>query len=685
MPTVSVDQERFLATLGDKYTVDQFDKLCFQFGIELDEIVTASAPGERDSLKIDIPANRYDLLCHEGISRALLVYLDKIEVPKYRLVQPKELCQITISPDVAKIRPYFAGAILRNVTFTPENYASFIDLQDKLHQNLGRRRTLVSMGTHDLDTIQQPFSYEALPPKQIKFTPLNKTQELDGEELIKLYEQDRHISKYLSIIRDSPVYPVIYDSQRRVCSLPPLINSDHSKVTLNTKNLFIDMTATDQTKLTVALNILVAMFSVYCSEPFTIEPIRVIHPDGRVEITPDLSPRTTTATTSYINRCTGLDLNSTQIAEYLRRMGHAASVVDQETINVEVPITRSDILHECDLMEDVAVAYGFDNLPKRFPSTNTVAAPLPINKLSDILRRECAYSGWIEVLPLILCSHDENFAWLNRVDTGKKAITLENPKSLEYQIVRTSLLPGILKTIRENRKHALPLRVFEVSDVAFKSDAEEDAERCAKNERRLGAVWCDKSAAFEVVHGLLDRLMRILAVQRLSKANEGSAGAVKGAGYYIVEADDSTFFPGRAASIYYRPAPSSSIPATAAPTASLGALSDSDPAAVGAGTLPTDSASAPPSSSSSSAAPSKPAAATSSALDTVKSSLGAALKTVLPTSTSGSNSDSESSKAWNPATDVYIGQLGVLHPTVLEKFEIGFPCSAMEFNVEVFL
>ncbi|KAL9935462.1 hypothetical protein V8E36_005810 [Tilletia maclaganii] len=658
MPTVSVDQERFLATLGKSYTVDEFDKLCFQFGIELDEIVPASGPGERDTLKIDIPANRYDLLCHEGISRALLVYLGKIEAPKYTVVQPKELLEIRLSPEVAKIRPFFAGAILRNVTFTPENYASFIDLQDKLHQNLGRRRTLVSMGTHDLDTIQAPFSYEALPPKEIKFAPLNKTQVVDGEELMAMYEQDRHISKYLPIIRDSPVYPVIFDAQRRVCSLPPLINSDHSKVTLNTKNLFIDMTATDQTKLTFALNILVAMFSEYCSEPFTVEPIRVVMPSGEALVTPDLSPRSTVATTSYVNRCTGLSLLSEQIAEYLRRMGHAATAQDQEVVKVDVPITRPDILHECDLMEDVAVAYGFDNLPRQFPSTNTVAAPLPINKLSDILRRECAYAGWIEVLPLILCSHDENFAWLNRTDSGSTAITLENPKSLEYQIVRTSLLPGILKTVRENRKHALPLRVFEVSDVAFKSDAKEDAERCARNERRLGAVWCDKSAAFEVVHGLLDRIMRILAVQRLSKANAATA---KGPGYYIVEADDSTFFPGRAAAIYYRPAPAASSPATAAPTASLGALSDEKPAAVGAGaSLVTSAAKATDSSAT-------------SALDTVKTHLGAALGPVLP------------SKAWNPATDVQIGQLGVLHPSVLEKFEIGYPCSAMEFNVEVFL
>lgn len=108
---------------------------------------------------------------------------------------------------------------------------------------------------------------------------------------------------------------------------------------------------------------------------------------------------------------------------------------------------------------------------------------------------------------------------------------LENPKTAEYQVVRTSLLPGMLKTIRENRKHSLPMRTFEVSDVAFK-DEESDPERCAVNERRVAAVYCDKSAAFEVIHGLLDRLMRSLDVPRIQKGDTG-----KGKGYYITESD----------------------------------------------------------------------------------------------------------------------------------------------------
>lgn len=123
-------------------------------------------------------------------------------------------------------------------------------------------------------------------------------------------------------------------------------------------------------------------------------------------------------------------------------------------------------------MEDVGVAYGFNNLPRTSPNKSaTIGAPLPVQKLSDIVRHECAYSGWTEVMPLILCSHDENFAWLNREDDGKTAVKLANPKSAEYQVVRTSLLPGLLKTIRENKSIPLPLKIFETSDVVVKDDS----------------------------------------------------------------------------------------------------------------------------------------------------------------------------------------------------------------------
>ncbi|KAL6309522.1 hypothetical protein BKA93DRAFT_723109 [Sparassis latifolia] len=615
MPTVAVDKEDLWRRLCRAYTTEEFDRLMFEFGLELDEDTTEEVeaarkkglPVERPQLKIEVPANRYDLLCIEGISRALRVFLGLDKPPIYKLVYPKggkkDLITVTVAPETKQIRPYFACAVLRNVKFTQLSYDSFIDLQDKLHQNICRRRQFVAIGTHDLDTIIPPFRYEARPPKDIKFVPLNKNKAYTAEELMTLYESEKHIARYLHIIRDSPVYPIIYDTKDRVLSMPPIINSEHSKITLNTRNIFIDITATDETKLAIVANILTTMFSEYCEEPFAIEPCKVIFPDGTTRITPDLSYRPATAHASYINSCTGLKLNATEVASLLERMTlHAAVSSDPDVVDVQIPPTRPDILHECDLMEDAAIAYGFNKLPDTFPPTSTVAQPLALSKLSDIVRKEWALAGWVEVLPLILCSHEENFEWLNRVDDGTQAVKIGNPKTLEFQVVRTSLVQGLLKTIRENRSHPLPIRVFETSDVVFKDTARE---RQARNVRHAAAVWCNKTAGFEVVHGMLDRIMQMLEVPRIAGTDVKAE-----TGYYIKEREDPTFFPGRAATIYYR---------------------------------------APP-----------PEKGTLSAL---KRTVNAVVHT---------------------PGDEEIGLLGILHPSVLEKFEIPYPCSALEFSLEPF-
>lgn len=378
---------------------------------------------------------------------------------------------------------------------------------------------------------------------------------------MQFYENDKHLGKYLHIIRDKPVYPVIYDSNRTVMSMPPIINGNHSKITLDTKNVFIEMTGTDRTKLEIVNNIIVSMFSQYCAEPFTIEPVEIISEHNQeTRQTPNLSPRQAEAEVDYINSCCGLSESPEKICELLKKMCLSAkpSSKDKNVLDVSIPPTRADVLHRCDIMEDVAIAYGFNNLPRTSPNkASTIAQPLPINKLGDIVRMETAMAGWSEVMPLILCSHDENFAWLNRKDDGTTAVRLANPKTAEYQVVRTSLLPGLLKTIRENKKHSLPLKVFEVSDVAFKDLS---LERKSRNERHFAAAWYGKTSGFEIVHSLLDRILLMLQTAFLTH-EEGLEGKVdfaskenpaKPDGYWIEEIDEPTFFAGHAAAIYLR-------------------------------------------------------------------------------------------------------------------------------------
>ncbi|CAB3410924.1 unnamed protein product [Caenorhabditis bovis] len=552
MPTVGIKKVVLDKHFNKVYTEKEFDELCFEYGLELDEITSEKAAVEKERgtdaavdlndqevYKIDIPANRYDLLSVEGLSRAIRIFKQEIPAPIYKFA-PKPAGgyqQIIVKKETAAIRPFAVGAVLRDITFDADSYASFIDLQDKLHQNICRKRTLVAIGTHDLDTIQGPFEYRAETPKDIKFKPLNQTKEYTAEELMTLYSTDSHLKPYLPIIRDHPRYPVIYDKNGIVCSMPPIINGEHSKITLNTKNVFIEATATDKQKAFVVLDTIVTLFSQYCAKPFTVEQVEVIYEETQQkEIYPLLSYREMTVETPEINTKIGVDLDDQTMATLLNKMSLKAEVVKKNTLKIVVPPTRHDILHACDIAEDVGVAYGYNNLTLRLPESNTVAEAFPINKLCDLLRIEIAAAGWTEALNFALCSRDDISTKLRQPDALKQAVHIGNPKTLEFQVARTFLLPGLLKTLSSNRDMPLPLKLFEVQDVVLK-DSQSDVG--ARNERRLAAVYYNKAAGFEIIQGFLDRVLRMLNVNPSKDGN----------GYFIEAEDNDTYFPGRCAKI----------------------------------------------------------------------------------------------------------------------------------------
>lgn len=231
--------------------------------------------------------------------------------PRFRRVEPVDGAprqRLIIEPECARIRPHVVGAVLRNIRLTQAAYDSFIDLQDKLHQNICRKRTLVAIGTHDLDTVRGPFRYRALAPADIAFVPLNQTRRMTAVELMDFYATHAQLKQYLPIVRESPVYPVIYDADDVVLSLPPIINGDHSKLRLETRNVLIECTATDLTKAIVVLDTLVCMFSQHCDEPFTVEPVDVVQPDGQTVLSyPRLAYRTERISPATANSYIGIE------------------------------------------------------------------------------------------------------------------------------------------------------------------------------------------------------------------------------------------------------------------------------------------------------------------------------------------------------------------------------------------
>lgn len=554
MPTIGIKRDLLFDRLGRKYSDEQFQDLCFEFGLELDEVTTekhmimkeqghdkAGDASEDIIYRIDIPANRYDLLCLEGLVRGLLVFQGKISPPVYKALQPKgyAMQKLIIKPQTKLIRPHAVAAVLRNITFSQDTYNNFIDLQDKLHHNICRKRSLVAIGTHDLDTVCGPFYYDAKPPSEINFRPLNQDKEYSGHGIMDLYATHAQLKQYLPIIKDSPVYPIIYDSKGVVLSLPPIINGDHSKISLNTKNVFIECTATDLTKAKIVLDTLVCMFSEYCSEKYTVEYCEVVKPDGMSLKYPCLSSRTEIIQTRKVNSYIGIEESPQLIATLLGKMCLKSQVLSSgQEIETLVPPTRQDILHACDIYEDVAIAFGYNNVPKVMPSTYTVGEQFPLNKLCDKVREQIAQAGFTEALTFSLCSRDDVSTKLGKKIEDIPAVHVSNPKTMDFQVARTTLLPGLLRTLNANKKMPLPLKLFEVSDIVL---TDPKSEVGARNKRYVCTVHSGKKSGFEVVHGLLDRLMLVLDVPR--SYNEEVSG------YWLKDASDPAFFPLRCAEI----------------------------------------------------------------------------------------------------------------------------------------
>ncbi|KAJ7566908.1 hypothetical protein O6H91_02G123700 [Diphasiastrum complanatum] len=554
MPTVNVGRDRLYEALQQHYSEEEFDELCFDFGIELDDVTTEKAiirkekhlqedtlEDEEIIYKIEVPANRYDLLCLEGLARALRIFTGKQGSPTFSL-SSSAIQKMYVQPETALIRPYVVCAILRGITFNQARYNSFIDLQDRLHQNLCRKRTLVAIGTHDLGTLEGPFTYEALPPSEIKFVPLKQRMEFTAEELMDFYKSDLKLKKYLHIIESSPVFPVLYDSKRTVLSLPPIINGAHSAITLQTKDVLIECTATDLTKAKIVLNTLVTMFSEYCEKKFEVEPVEVISSDGNATIYPDLHVRSLEVDLAYINGYIGVSLQSKQVIDLLNRMQLPSEATigsnGKSKIKALIPPTRSDVLHPCDVVEDVAIAYGYNNILKTLPRSLTQGKQQPLNHFSDLLRSEIAMAGFTEVLTWILGSEAENFWLLNRKHKEHTGVIVGNPRGSDFERVRASLLPGLLKTMGHNKDSPRPVKLFEVSDVVLLDNTKDVG---AANERHLAALYCNTTSGFEVIHGLVDRIMEVVGI------SNAAVGDTKG--YYIAPSNEPEFFKGRQANI----------------------------------------------------------------------------------------------------------------------------------------
>lgn len=193
-------------------------------------------------------------------------------------------------------------------------------------------------------------------------------------------------------------------------------------------------------------------------------------------------------------------------------------------------------MHPCDVIEDIGVVFGFNNIPRVLPPTNTIGKQLEINKFTELMRHELAQAGYYETLTFGLLSLKETYDFMRKPQNLEECVTVSNPKTLEFEMVRTSLIPGLLKTLNSNKKERVPQHLFEISDVCFRDATQETLSR---NQRNLALVYLSGTSGFEQVHGVLDLIMT-------------KCGIEHGKDYTLAASEDPMFFPTRSADIIYK-------------------------------------------------------------------------------------------------------------------------------------
>lgn len=485
MPAINIDRDELLKFINLKLDHETLEEIVFEFGVELDDVYEENG---KTMYKFDVPANRYDLLCLEGFATALKVFL---EAQKYEEFPITFTNLMNIKKHQSHEREHIACAIIRDISFSDSSYSSFINYQDKLHSSIGRNRSIVAIGTHDLAKIEGQVEYKTMNLDEVNFHPLNSETEINGSNLEKFYESDKKISKFFNLLSDKNKCVAFVD-EKGIMSTPPIINSNRTKICKETKDIFIEVTGTDFNKVNTALKLI-----LYNFRGKKVESVKI---SGESEIvTPIFNNYSYKMLISEINRKLNINLSSLEIKNLLERMMHEV-IIEDDILYIKISDARSDVLHECDIIEDIAISYGYNNLKMTSAQIFTVGKEDPLNKFVDKIRLELALSGYNEALTLTLISKSENS--LNHGNDN--AVVLSNPKSKEYEVVRTSLLPGILKSISSNLHNRIPIKIFEISDVVLNEGGNSGLK--VKNIKKACAVIASNTALLEDLQGPLSFL-----------------------------------------------------------------------------------------------------------------------------------------------------------------------------------
>ena len=479
MPTITLNKKVFEQLVGKQLPLDQLKDRISMLGTDLEKI-------ENDEIHVEIFPNRPDMLSEQGFARAFSSFIGvKTGLRKYP-VQPSGL-KVIVDSSVT-MRPCTACAIVKNLAFTEERIQEIMQAQEKLATTHGRNRKKSAYGIYPLNNIHFPIRYIAKNPQEVQFQPLGFNKKISADTVEELHPKGK---EYKSIAEGWKKYPFFIDAQENVlCMLPYTNSEDTGKVDLKTTKVFVECTGTDLENVKLALNMLVTMLADLGGEIYSLE---IVYQD-KIIITPNLAPRKMKLNLEYANQRLGLKLNKSQAKELLEKMGFG-----YEKEEVLIPAYRADILHQVDLIEDLAIAYGYENFKEEIPNVATIGEENSFEVFARKVREILIGLKLLEVKNYHLSTKED----LNdNMNLSRKLIPLQNALG-EHNHLRNSLLPSLLKNLHENQHHEYPQNLFEIGRT-FNYDLSE--ETGIKETEYLSVVLCHDKTDFTEIRQILDAL-----------------------------------------------------------------------------------------------------------------------------------------------------------------------------------
>jgi len=455
-----------------------------------------------ESIRLELLANRPDNFDAPGIARSLNGYLGKSTGMIDYQAHPSEY-EVAVDPTVSaktSYRPVIACAIIRDVSFDEDSIKSLMKLQENLHWALGRNRKFGAIGVYDLSTIGKKIRYLAATDEEIRFVPLNimgQAAPASPREILASHPKGKDFAHLLNGFER---FPLLIDEKGLVLSMPPIINSEATRVDKNTTGLFIDVTGLNAHIPETMLNIIVTSIKEACPS-CSVYSVTVKYPD-RETATPKLAPSPFRMNFDHCRGLLGHPLTNGEIIDCLKRMRYDARE-NGDHAQALVPCYRSDIKHEQDLMEDVAIAFGFKNFPRKKIRDFTIGRILPAEAKKQEIRETLVGMGFLEIVSIMLTSEQREFEKL-MMPVLNRPVAIDNPISADQTIVRTGLVGGIIEIIAANTSSALPQRIFETGEVAYINETTGDP----GEEVFAGIGVVDSKIGFSDIKSVLKNLMR---------------------------------------------------------------------------------------------------------------------------------------------------------------------------------